>query len=663
LSPLRSRLLLVLLAVTAVGIVVAAGAVVRAKRADRARREAERSLALSLEKTEGHRKHGGLPDVDCASCHQGGRPAAQTCTGACHKAEKLHPQTPDADSCISCHHFALPKHGDEPPTVVACAGCHAGGEISTKAVTAQTLHGQVACDLCHEPHGTIDAAAMRDCDRCHDLGKEPLSGPEGHRICKDCHEEHAPKGNALASCASCHEKNVAGLAASKAGGRMTSIMPAGIRPPTAALKHESCASCHLPHAWKADPGGCVQCHGKQAERVRTKGPPKHGQCTDCHEVHATSRAGASCTRCHAAELAHREAEPAGHKDCSVCHDPHAATRNAAREACARCHAGEHAQLVKWGPSHAKLGCLGCHAAHGDPRSGPAPCAGCHADQSNLAFRAPQEKHRACASCHDPHIFATSTDVDATCASCHGTVTGEGRVHKGECKTCHASHGPPSVARAACERCHDSVRLKPTRAGAAKHGACGSCHAAHRPAIASQATCHACHQGAAASATGWPAGSAHAGACTGCHMPHDVDRTPTCASCHQAETAASSTGRHKCDQCHPAHKRPPGTGAAWWKGCSDCHAAEATAVKVRGPTHSECQKCHKAHAAGEPSCTSCHADLSGKGEHHVKEHTKCEACHNAHASTSPTPPQCLSCHKDHVKHHPEAPYCQTCHPFQ
>jgi hypothetical protein len=656
LSRPRLQLLAVLLAVSTVGLVILAGAVVRGQRARQRRLEADRALALSLERTEGHRKHAGAAGVDCASCHEAGRPAAQTCTGACHKPEKLHPRNPDADSCVSCHHFT---DGEKRPTVAACVGCHSGGEIPKKAVTAQTLHGQVDCKLCHEPHGKIDAAAARDCDRCHNLGAEPLSGPDGHRVCKNCHEEHGAKSKALASCVSCHEKNGTGAVISKADGH-TAV---SAKTATAALKHESCASCHLPHVWKADLAGCLQCHGKEADLIRSKSPEKHGQCTDCHEVHDTSRAGAACARCHQAEAGHRGAEPAGHKDCSACHDPHAANGSSAREACGRCHTGEHAQLVKWSPTHAKLGCLGCHSAHGDPTSGPAPCARCHTDEGNRSLAAVQGKHRTCASCHDPHIFVTSADVDATCASCHGTVTGEARVHKGECKSCHASHGPPAVARAACDRCHDAIRVKPTRAGSAKHALCGSCHQSHRPATDARATCQSCHKAAAAAATGWPAGSPHAKACTGCHMPHDVDRTPTCASCHQGQAAASSKGRHKCEQCHPAHTPPPGAGPVWWKGCSDCHGAEAASVKGRGPVHSDCRKCHTAHGTGEPSCTSCHADLGGKGEHHVKEHGKCQSCHNAHASSSPNRAQCIACHKDRSKHYPDAPFCQTCHPFQ
>jgi hypothetical protein len=205
LSPLRSRLLFALSIVTMVGLVVAAGSVVRRQRSDRDRREAERALGAALARTDGHRQHAGLGDVVCASCHRVGLPAAESCTGACHKGAKLHAHRPDADSCLSCHHFVRPADGQKPPTAVACAGCHARGDLPTKVVGAESLHGQLDCKLCHEPHGKIDDWAMRDCSRCHDLGAQPLTGPEGHRVCSNCHAEHGPTNQALASCATCHE--------------------------------------------------------------------------------------------------------------------------------------------------------------------------------------------------------------------------------------------------------------------------------------------------------------------------------------------------------------------------------------------------------------------------------------------------------------------------
>jgi hypothetical protein len=661
---MRRGPIVVLGVAVALVIVVGAGLLVRHQRAEHRRREQAREQMNLLLGTEGHRRHAGLVDVDCASCHQGGRPAAQTCAPTCHKPDhRLHPQHPDADSCVSCHRFSLPKQGEKPGTVAECARCHAGSDTTKKAVTSDSLHGRVDCKLCHEPHGTIDAAAARDCARCHDLGKDPLSGPEGHRVCKECHEEHGSKAAALASCARCHQKNATGMAMTKVAGHMASLVPPGAQPPTAALAHASCASCHLPHDWKAEISGCARCHEKEAVLVREKSPAPHAQCTTCHDAHETSRASAACARCHKAEAEHRGLAPARHKDCSACHDPHASSGKAAREACASCHGAERTQLVKWGgASHAKLGCLGCHASHGDPRSESVTCAACHGEQNNLALAAPQKKHRACESCHEPHIFSAGGDVDAACATCHGSVTGAGMIHRGECKTCHASHGSPSVTRVQCDRCHEGIRLnKPT--GAAKHAVCGSCHAAHRPANVAPATCQACHQGPAAASAAWPPGSVHAKDCSGCHPAHNVNAKPPCASCHKTEAAQAVASRHKCNQCHPAHKEPPGVRAAWWKGCGSCHAAEASAVKGRGATHADCQKCHRAHGSGQAACASCHADIGGKGEHHTKEHAKCQSCHNAHASASVTRAQCLACHKNLTKHHPDAPFCQTCHSFQ
>jgi hypothetical protein len=624
--------------------------------------------------TQGHRQHRDVAKIDCLSCHASDAHAPDApekrCL-SCHADQRLHKDaTRGAETCLSCHSFASTPKNARPPTTIACEKCHDGAQALassglTKDVNARTLHGGVACQLCHNAHGDVPKAPAGQpiCARCHQfenfqIGGEDRKGPEGHRNCEGCHKPHAPLKSAIQGCVTCHEKNAKGLVAAMAPGKTT------------ALKHESCASCHLPHTWKAERSGCMQCHKDEARLLTTRSPPQHESCTSCHEVHGPPPTGAVCLKCHSdTKGKHVALAPERHKDCTSCHDPHAPKPEDTRTSCAKCHTTELTQVMSLGPEgHVKESCFGCHQPHESPLPKPDACAKCHAERAKIVATAPPPKHRVCTSCHEKHVFKIE-DPKVACAKCHGPMFDAAAAgvswvpHDRDCKTCHTLHGPPGITQASCLQCHDDVKQafdppNPT------HATCRSCHQPHTPAATAPAKCRTCHADKAAIAAKWPAESAHAKQCNNCHQPHDVREKKACGQCHAEEAASAVGSKHQCKQCHAPHAEPPGTGAAWWTRCAQCHADKAASVKERGPTHSECKHCHQQHRFAVPECTTCHADIATKGIHANPNHlANCTKCHDPHVRSLPTPQQCLACHVDRKNHEPNAQRCQACHTFR
>lgn len=632
--------------------------------------------------TAGHRQHQEAKGVDCLSCHGASThadptpPPAQACV-RCHADEKLHKATTaGAETCLSCHGFAASDRNKQPPSPVACEKCHAdpraliassGGELAgpMRDVNAHSLHGGVACQLCHNAHGIVPKPptdGQPACVRCHQVevtqvGGMKGQGPPGHLDCEGCHKPHAPKGEATRTCVGCHEKNALGFTAA---GEVT----------TTALRHASCASCHAPHTWKAQPDGCMTCHKDETARFLARSPPQHKACTDCHDVHGPPPTGAVCLKCHSDTKAdHVALAPERHKDCTSCHDPHAPKPEDTRQACATCHQNELAEISRT-EGHAKEGCLGCHKPHNDPAPAKDVCAKCHGDKATAVLGASEPRHQECTSCHRAHDFPV-TDIVSTCSQCHknlfdAVARGIDKVpHQADCKTCHSLHGEPRVAQPACLGCHQDVAAA-FRPPNAKHATCDSCHASHAPATQAVAACRSCHATEAAVAAAWPPQSAHAQACDQCHRPHEANVEKACSECHAKEAASLASGpaKHQCQQCHAPHQAPPGQGAAWWQRCATCHAEKVAGATAIGGTHGECKNCHQAHDFQIPQCTSCHKDIGAKGLHAVAQHAAdCASCHDPHEKALPTREKCLACHVDRRNHEPTAPTCNTCHVFK
>jgi hypothetical protein len=638
-----------------------------------------------IAETEGHRDHRDAKGVDCLSCHASGAhleiSPEKVCL-TCHKDEHLHKATTvGAETCRSCHSFEATAKNRTSPTPVACETCHAdpraleasarGSPVaSMRTVDAHALHGGVACQLCHNAHGIQPEPPQPGqpvCARCHQfenfqVGNETRAGPPEHGNCEGCHKPHAPTGTAIQGCITCHEKNAKGL------------LDNGEKVVTTALRHKDCASCHVPHTWKAERSGCMQCHKEQAELMLTRSPPQHKACTDCHEVHGAPPTGGVCLKCHSdTKGKHVALAPERHKDCTSCHNPHAPKPEDTRTSCVRCHSAEVTQAARDGPEgHLKDGCFGCHKPHDDPMPPENVCSRCHGDKATLVSTAAPPKHRVCTSCHQRHAFRV-TDIVATCTGCHQSLFDtaargvSGIPHMAECKGCHAFHGEPGVARPNCLSCHTKVaaEFQPVND---KHADCNSCHQAHTPASAAPAQCRTCHAKETAVAATWPPSSAHAQACNQCHQQHDVRNKKACNECHASEAASLASGpaKHKCEQCHAPHAATPGQGGAWWQRCGTggCHTAQVESAKARGPTHSTCKNCHQSHEFAVPTCVSCHKDIMAEGLHAAPHHAaNCNACHDPHVKSVPTKQQCLACHTDKKNHQPDATICNTCHLFK
>jgi hypothetical protein len=639
---------------------------------------------VDVDATEGHKQHRDVKDTDCLSCHGANAHKNEKSTERdclrCHDKLRLHAAStdPKAETCMTCHAFDTAPRSSHKAVSTTCRECHAdAAKMASRAATKakesmtvfddKTVHGGLNCKLCHDPHGkkkTTPADGKAFCSQCHKLDllsfPDDGVGPEQHRKCDGCHVPHAARDQVLVLCTKCHEKIV---------------KPAG-QEKTTALAHKSCASCHRPHLWKSPQNGCVPCHAQQANLVAMRSPPQHGTCVGCHQVHGPKPTGAVCVDCHSkSKKNHVALAPEKHKDCTACHSPHTPAPAETKSACVRCHDQQLADVVRGPSGHSKEGCFGCHQPHDSPKAKVDVCAKCHQAPSRLVASATVAEHRDCASCHTQHKFSID-NPKAACLSCHGpaqagkapksaaaVVIDATGAHKGACKDCHTQHGPPTVQKSACFACHATVQ-KQFKEINATHGVCASCHQPHKPAALAKDKCQKCHEPQSTAASKWPAKSAHAGPCANCHQPHDAKAVKTCAECHDKEAKSALGGKHACAQCHAPHKAPAGTGAGWWASCASesCHAAKATAVKSRGPKHSDCKSCHTPHRYASPTCASCH-DMSKRGLHSGKQHSKCNDCHDTHAKSEFKREQCIKCHANMRDHQPTATQCQGCHVFK
>jgi hypothetical protein len=616
----------------------------------------------AVKETAGHHEHAaGRKPVGCAACHgkqiHGNKPVDEICR-ECHNAGKLHKHRDDGDDCQSCHNFKAKSQRAAGLTLNQCDGCHGAAAKqadpegpktkNASLVTPDLLHGKVNCKLCHQPHNERGGVGRQQCNLCHEIqiGTEASPAPEGHRVCVRCHSPHAPLTAAAVTCAKCHEQ-----AKKRATG-----------PSSTALRHDSCASCHVPHRWLPERSGCLRCHSDNAQKILTRSPEKHQKCTACHEVHGPPPSGNTCVGCHKPRVKHVAVAPAKHKNCASCHDPHAAKDlDVPRMACPRCHTGQVEQLMREGPAdHGKVGCLGCHPPHDRPLPDiKKACSRCHSDKIK-ATNAPQAPapHKICSSCHQPHRFKIFSQ-NVACGRCHQNVANDPGNHPGLCTKCHNQHGAPQVQKAACLKCHETINLKPPP-GNQQHANCGSCHKPHQLAKNAISQCKVCHADKAQIAKLWPASSPHAGECNKCHSQHEVLKIEACGTCHTKQSAGA--GKHKCVNCHSPHKAPAAQKSEWWNRCQSCHTQQAADIKLGG--HNQpCSKCHEEHKFARPKCTSCHGTIVQQAAHGVKEHQNCTKCHGEHTTSKPGRAECLACHRDRQSHQPDAKRCNACHPFK
>jgi DmsE family decaheme c-type cytochrome len=241
---------------------------------------------------------------------QGGGAAA--CT-ACHGASEAHDRRgKKAPPDVS---FGPQWPSDVAARNASCQGCHESGDPLMWAGSAHQQEN-LACNDCHSSHKPRDTAADKSqsqnlCLDCHAQVRAELRLPSRHPIaegkaaCVDCHNPHGGLGDAALrqptlndNCFSCHQD--------KRGPFLWEHPPAA----------EDCALCHRPHGSVNErlltargPALCQQCHavafhpsvpyGSQGLPGGSANQNLLGKnCLNCHsQVHGSNHpSGARLTR-------------------------------------------------------------------------------------------------------------------------------------------------------------------------------------------------------------------------------------------------------------------------------------------------------------------------------------------------------------------------------
>ncbi|MEO8878546.1 MAG: hypothetical protein ABI461_23355 [Polyangiaceae bacterium] len=464
-------------------------------------------------KSPGHKLHVEQRSIACKECHDyerdgfkdpGPGPCAQ-----CHEKQTSHSHEGDValkTDCVTCHAFA-----NEQQKIPSCISCHANAQTHAAAITT---HATTPCADCHKIHDTPSVIA-KDCTTCHSERILEHAKHQGSKGCADCHAPHTPALAAITTCSTCHAQ------------------PAGPKP----ANHDSCLTCHKPHAFAATPNVCVDCHGQKPTLLAST-VQVHAVCTSCHAPHAPMQAASSCATCHSGiKVTH-----GGHDDCIGCHAPHGKNVEQKAVSCTSCHS----KIASADSGvHAKgLACTSCHKPHD--------------------FEPPQ-KPQVCATCHAAEAASASHNAGHTnCASCHGA----------------SAHKPTTAPK--CGTCH----AKEQATAPAGHQVCTSCHAPHDGALPAKFDCGSCHAKEKSSIHG-----AIKGGCEDCHRPHGPGgktSPPKCATCHASSSLPalhSVSGHQDCASCHTSHA-PPKSDRATCTGT--CHQDRRT----HQPQVAVCSGCHR-----------------------------------------------------------------------
>lgn len=312
--------------------------------------------------------HGALArEKACADCHTSHDAQPKACTDAgCHDdkpwnplslAAREHAPTPGNRSCADCHDAAhelrTPFFSEIQPY---CADCHRANARIVEESTGghRRIVETEGCDTCHVAHRKPAVIACTT-SGCHDTNEtNPARMPTNHTVarpCLDCHgDEHAPRlpmmSEMNASCASCHAESA----------RRIFDTPSDHR----TLAAKGCDTCHRQH--KPDrPPACTGalCHDDNPRNPASLSAlghrpfPTETACATCHGgghavgVPSAADLESGCERCHA---------PATFPD----GQPHANAIAQGGRACATCHAGQGAVVLKG--EHATALCTNCHTA-------------------------------------------------------------------------------------------------------------------------------------------------------------------------------------------------------------------------------------------------------------------------------------------------------------
>jgi Class III cytochrome C family len=342
------------------------------------------------------------------------------------------------NQCAMCHSCPTPTKSN--PCLITCPRARESTGLYTPAdgpglmlmnsmkgqygpvAFSHRTHAQMAemsggCYGCHHYNDT--ALRILPCADCHprERKRENINLPDlkgaYHRRCLDCHRQWTGSPD----CKSCHIDKTEGKTTDQIlaeFGKGKKDHPAVAAPgkkvyttkgqegTVVTFFHNdhtqrfglACVDCHRQE-------GCVGCHDRRPEEVRTKGEAastmdfesRHARCNSCHE-------GQTCTKCHTAT----EAQPFDHGRssgwalrpyhaalaCSRCHTTPGRFAGLKND-CSNCHAGWGAETfthavtgLKLDETHSAVDCVECHP--GKSFGKPPVCSGCHPDKSYPQFK-------------------------------------------------------------------------------------------------------------------------------------------------------------------------------------------------------------------------------------------------------------------------------------
>ena len=449
------------------------------------------------------------------------------------------------------------------------------------------LHnGELACDTCHSPHGTVELENVIGVENAEDtlelMRQHPVDtftrlGVENSEICIACHSEAAHQAQIDRS------KSSKRAGAHPTGPDLIAALDTLLAGDERAAAGTDCLSCHTPHGGTTEPllrslddgGLCAACHKKQSV-PKTNHPlgQRPGDDVPRPDINAklvlARGGGVLCRTCHQLVGGRGEAllrQPAdGTMLCLACHDDRKAVPTS-----------RHGRVRGAGG----FPCLGCHDVHGG-----------HQDDSLLRTRrkATDGDPNGCMTCHGPGGKEFSKSVRPGDQGHPVPASADGIDPVDSCETCHDPHTADVPKVAACGECHADQKAQEERGG---HGRadCIDCHPAHRKAPRARHVkanpisqrCLGCHARDADSGHDTPRIAAY-------EHPAPVfapdgerwkplGKLPLFAPAGQL-VAPGANGDLTCATCHRVHGPDPVeklTGLRrpeWREPCSACHGAEA-----------------------------------------------------------------------------------------
>jgi c(7)-type cytochrome triheme protein len=464
----------------------------------------------------------GKDPIACSHCHTlkdgipVGRPDHATCFGACHGPLP----TKQAHAKKGTKRVVT----DDQKRI--CADCHTSAQIDDASIKPTVTYppyapGDFSLVLNHKAH----AAAA--CTTCHTTPTDAVTKTKvaPHKRCAGCHD--GTKTFAMTTCATCHTPGSG------------TPLPARLAEPVDTV---TSAFSHPKHAGRGGKGAqCTTCHASVAmspDNILPRVPAASCGTSGCHDGAPTFSITGPCTRCHTTAPPKYELK---RPDLRYSHATHATL---AIGPCTTCH------QVTAGNEVGSVGHTACATCHSEDflKRDPKYCGACHNSvepwRKLIADRPPADRTEFGAT-----LNHSSAAHQKPCVTCHTLATADSQLrpprgHKACTGSgCHATTGGPTPQLAQCESCHRQDRL--VERTLMRLAAPWSVRKLFR---------HSTHETTT---------KGEVIACTSCHTDLSAPTTdtlatpakPTCAGCHNGDTAFKLTGTG-CGRCHDrASARP------------------------------------------------------------------------------------------------------------